>query len=658
VEFFESTSPQATLSPELESPYLNVGLNGEVTKTDSALSTGEDSPLNPLVESGETPDDLSGLCLSGQTPHLGVEGHEITGSQESLTETTDPLTGVADSDSLVGEQNNDLSVGDEGALSDADNIPSSAKATPFVNEDTSSTDEDTSTSSNDDNEQTEPEQPQAGTIYVSPGESINDAIKAADDGEVIVLRDGRYYESINIDKSITIKAENPGQAIIDGGTTQSFNWTKNGDEWRAEVPWKPDHIVVGDLSTIRMGNKLKSSGFEGGFYYENGEVRIRLGDHDVDPNQAPVSVQRQSGAETGITVNADDVTVEGLVIRAHSQEGIEVKGGSDGFTARHNLILGSRTGIDMGSKTGSDHLIEYNEVSNYPLYTESRDSYDKMVRIYHNSEDGGIFDSETTSFRFGSKDTIVRNNYVYEMMDGMQPRTMGDSNESERTLIYNNLIQNSRDDAVEFDSTGAQNMRFHNNVVLNGMVLSAPSPINVGPVDIDHNLFLATEEYGIEEKGVIFKFDGRWSGDIHRNMSITNNTIVSNDSDMGLWWTEPRGSEKVIVANNIIDIEKDRSKSFPFPESNNLRSDSVGFQNTNGTWDLRLTADSQARDFGSSAHDNYHDASDGKPDAGAIEYGSNWDFEMVGPSWAKKDNASSRPSLPSVIDPAWVGLGQ
>ena len=42
---------------------------------------------------------------------------------------------------------------------------------------------------------------------MSPGESVQAAIDAADSGSVIVLRGGSYNESINLNKSnITIKA--------------------------------------------------------------------------------------------------------------------------------------------------------------------------------------------------------------------------------------------------------------------------------------------------------------------------------------------------------------------------------------------------------------------------------------------------------------------
>jgi len=62
----------------------------------------------------------------------------------------------------------------------------------------------------------------AKTIYVGPGEeytSIQDAIDNATDGDVIIVRDGIYYENIKVTKErLTIKSENGSDnCIIDGG---------------------------------------------------------------------------------------------------------------------------------------------------------------------------------------------------------------------------------------------------------------------------------------------------------------------------------------------------------------------------------------------------------------------------------------------------------
>src|SRR4051794_3802665 len=60
-------------------------------------------------------------------------------------------------------------------------------------------------------------------INIFPGGSINAAVELAKPGDVIMVQDGEYHESIEINRSgtntlpIFIKAQNPGAAIIDGG---------------------------------------------------------------------------------------------------------------------------------------------------------------------------------------------------------------------------------------------------------------------------------------------------------------------------------------------------------------------------------------------------------------------------------------------------------
>ena len=57
-------------------------------------------------------------------------------------------------------------------------------------------------------------------VAVSPGPtSVQDALSSASDGDVLLLKGGTYAleSTIAIDKDITIRAENSGQAILDGG---------------------------------------------------------------------------------------------------------------------------------------------------------------------------------------------------------------------------------------------------------------------------------------------------------------------------------------------------------------------------------------------------------------------------------------------------------
>jgi hypothetical protein len=500
-------------------------------------------------------------------------------------------------------------------------------------------------------------------IYVKPGNSINDAINQANAGDVVILKDGRYFQTITINKAITLKAEHPGMTIIDGGGDLKFTWTKVGEDWSTQVAWNPQHIVIDNLSLIRMGDKLKNyvgSGiFSGGFYYTNGSVFVRPG-KDIDPNTLQVSIQREN-AGTGILINSSNVSIEGLIIQCHALFAIKLSDISTDCIIRNCFIIGSRQGIVQNPGKGKGHLIEYNEITNYPLYQRSRHTYDLWDIIYQNkpASGDGIFDSETTGISIGAKSSIVRYNVCSEMMDGMQPRKQGSTLENEKMEWYNNLVYNCRDDGVEFDSNDALRMRFHHNIIINALANIAPSPVMVGPVTIDHNLVLATpfSDGGIKDKSVLFKLDAdnSWTDGYARKTRIIHNTVVSTNPVTGLWWTQPDiGQEDCLIANNIIDTQKELTRAFPYTESNNFRSNNVNFVRKGIKWDLRLQFSSAALDFGDPSNSDNHTYTDGKPDAGAIEYGQNWDFPLIGPQW--KTHPTS--PLPVVVDLKMVGMNK
>jgi parallel beta-helix repeat protein len=56
-------------------------------------------------------------------------------------------------------------------------------------------------------------------IYVNPGESIQNAIDFANDGDTVFVYSGTYFESIAIRKSITLEGQNRESTIIDLGLT-------------------------------------------------------------------------------------------------------------------------------------------------------------------------------------------------------------------------------------------------------------------------------------------------------------------------------------------------------------------------------------------------------------------------------------------------------
>lgn len=68
----------------------------------------------------------------------------------------------------------------------------------------------------------------AATYYVNPGGDIQAAVDGASSGDTIILNDGTFsnYTTVTVGTSgITIKAANPGLAILDGGGGPAFRLT-------------------------------------------------------------------------------------------------------------------------------------------------------------------------------------------------------------------------------------------------------------------------------------------------------------------------------------------------------------------------------------------------------------------------------------------------
>ena len=93
------------------------------------------------------------------------------------------------------------------------------------------------------------------TVFVSPGESVQAAIDAADSGSVIVLRGGSYNESINLNKSnITIKAENGADVVFSTSETGKLEDITKEEKDRIALP-----DIKKEIRAIRTSEKFEQN---------------------------------------------------------------------------------------------------------------------------------------------------------------------------------------------------------------------------------------------------------------------------------------------------------------------------------------------------------------------------------------------------------------
>jgi len=106
------------------------------------------------------------------------------------------------------------------------------------------------------------------TIYVRDNYSkIQEAINAAKDGDVIIVRDGVYYENLVINKSIILKSENgPENCTIDGNNSgdviviNADGVTIEGFTVRGSGYWDAGIKVNSDNNDIRNNNIVSNKG--------------------------------------------------------------------------------------------------------------------------------------------------------------------------------------------------------------------------------------------------------------------------------------------------------------------------------------------------------------------------------------------------------------
>lgn len=111
----------------------------------------------------------------------------------------------------------------------------------------------------------------AATVYVSPGQSVQEAINEAAAGDEIVLRDGVYYETVAIKKALSLRAEHGGKATLTNKHADKAKWqqTAPGSRiWFAQgIDWPVHAMRVQGLHAFDYRSKENFDNQECGPYW-------------------------------------------------------------------------------------------------------------------------------------------------------------------------------------------------------------------------------------------------------------------------------------------------------------------------------------------------------------------------------------------------------
>ncbi|MBD2355860.1 right-handed parallel beta-helix repeat-containing protein [Tolypothrix sp. FACHB-123] len=371
------------------------------------------------------------------------------------------------------------------------------------------------------------------TIRVSPGSSIQQAINAAVDGDIVIVSQGIYKEALTITgKRITLASEfyntaDPGDIIgtvLDGGT--------NGRD-------ALDLITV----TGAVGTKII------GFTIQNGNDGIQINNStgvEIINNRITNTVDAidfkgktsgvirkntlENNTDDGVDLNKDaSVIVEDNTIRNNDGDGLEIRlqpytGNTLDIIIRNNLISGNNNdGIQLIDSAG---------LSNRYIRIEGN-------RIEKNNQAGlGLMDNEETTedYRAASipESIDVLNNTFYGNNYGL---TGGDN-----LVALNNIFAGHTKIAmkgVNGGSTAAYNLFWQNGTDILDSNVNANTTLFANPL-LDANLQLQTDSPAIDAGIAAFQWRGK---DV---LNLPSSAYKGNAPDLGAWessfTTQPLGS--------------------------------------------------------------------------------------------------------------------
>jgi hypothetical protein len=366
-----------------------------------------------------------------------------------------------------------------------------------------------------------------------------------------------------------------------------------------------------------------------------------------------------------ISIQADDVTIEGLRIHMAPTVGVEVND-SRRVVIRDCFFSGFQYAINTGYRC--THLtVTQCEMDGGQLVTVGGHRDVNLLMWDHSTYVNPV--------KFNGTGLTFTHNYVYEGYDLFHPRGRHKDYPNIPDIpseVAYNVWHWNVDNVFEFDGVEARlQMRVHHNLVISRRdAVAFTTTENGAPLTVDHNLFWPGG-------GHIIKLTG--TGRTNRGVRFVHNTLFTGAHAS----TAP--FEDSIFENNIMISPADRTDGWTpeplgsfFPTRFNLIPNAArfmkGFQGLAGDPKFGRTPEtffipepgSPAIDAGRS-NPEYHqtNVTDGRPDLGAVEAGStvaDWrkEFGRCGPSWITADNAETlapnRPKWPREIDRRWGGL--
>ena len=309
----------------------------------------------------------------------------------------------------------------------------------------------------------------AKTIYVPDDYAkIQWAVDNASAGDTIIVRDGKYYENLKVDKQLTIKSENGSDnCIIDGGgsgdvitlyadgiTIEGFTVRNSGSSWPTllyagiKVFSNTNKIAYNSITNNCNGILSYSSN---NIIANNNITNNRHGIH-LDSSSNNIIANNNIANSVGIyLLHSGNNTIANNTV-SNNMDGIYLYHSSNNIIANNNIANNS---VGIFSSRSSNNTIANNNITNnrHGIHLDSSSNNIIANNNISSNNENGIFLWSSRIFPFpdSSSNNIIANNNITNNSVGI---SLSYSNSN--TIYLNNFIDNT-DQVYSYYSTNIWN---------------------------------------------------------------------------------------------------------------------------------------------------------------------------------------------------------
>ena len=391
----------------------------------------------------------------------------------------------------------------------------------------------------------------AATLRVTPGASLQQAIRAAKPGDVLEIERALHTGNFVVDKPLTLRGI--GRPTLSGA--------QQGDTLRVTAT----DVVIEGLIVRDSGDSLKDQ--NAGIYLYPGSHRAVVRNCDLSYNLFGLWIEK-----------ANDVVIEGNLITGKREYNSSQRG--------NGIQLYNTTGARItGNNIGFVRDALYVDVSHHAIFKGNRLHHSRYGTHYMNSyynlwEDNDSYYNRGGLALMEVRDQVVRNNRAWGNSDhGIMLRTMQDS------VVENNVVAGNNRGLFIYD---VEYVTIRGNLVVDnrvGVHLAAGSTRN----KVEGNDFIANREQvryvGARDERWGVEGGNHWSNYLgwdRDGNGIGDVPYEANDMVDRLIWRYP--SVKLLLASPAVQALRLVSQQFPVLRVPSVVDPKPRMQPTNKQW--------------------------------------------------------------------------